>query len=382
MVKGKRTHIPELMLPRRRFPTITSRVHHHHQLLTHRAVKMSTSSIPTTKPPLNIYTTIPALRSFRQPLVRTKTLGFVPTMGALHAGHLSLIRTAARENDVVAVSIFVNPAQFSPTEDLDVYPRTLRTDLALLERLNDELCSSQSRGRVEALLVPSVAELYPHGIPQQEELQRGAFVTVQPLASRLEGATRPHFFRGVATVCAKLFNIVQPERAYFGQKDVQQSIVLKRLVRDLCFPVEIRVCPTGREEDGLAMSSRNVYLGEKRRKAAPVLYRALRAAEEEFKRLKAAGEAVMVVDAGKVRRKGLEVLRGMGEGEGEDVVKVEVEYFSLADTQELEELEEVDARKGAVLSAAVKMLPSQDGEIAVRLIDNIVLEGERNDLQH
>jgi pantoate--beta-alanine ligase len=300
--------------------------------------------------------------------MRTKSLGFVPTMGALHAGHLSLIRTAARENDVVAVSIFVNPAQFSPTEDLAVYPRTLGTDLALLERLNDD--DDECRGRVEALFVPSVAELYPHGIPQEEELQRGAFVTVQPLASRLEGVTRPHFFRGVATVCAKLFNIVQPERAYFGQKDVQQSIVLKRLVRDLCFPVEIRVCPTGREEDGLAMSSRNVYLGERRRKAAPVLYQALRAAEEEYERLKAAGEAV---DAGKVRRKGLEVLQGMGGVE--ESVKVEVEYFSLADTQELEELEVVvDAGKGAVLSAAVKMLPSQDGEIPVRLIDNIILE--------
>ena len=289
-------------------------------------------------------------------------------MGALHAGHLSLIRTAARENDSVAVSIFVNPAQFAPTEDLAVYPRTLHSDVALLESLNAEFSTdSTTRGRIETLFLPSVAEMYPHGIPQEEHAQRGAFVTVRPLAARLEGITRPHFFRGVATVVAKLFNIVQPDTAYFGQKDVQQSIVLKRMAKDLHFSVQIRVCPTGREEDGLAMSSRNVYLGERRRAVAPVLYRALRASEDEYRRLVAQGGTV---EAKAVLAKGRELLQP-----GQDV-PFEVEYFSLADLEELQELGAVDPRKGAVLSSAVRMLPIEEGQGPVRIIDNIILEAE------
>jgi pantoate--beta-alanine ligase len=326
------------------------------------------STLPVATPPLAIYTTVASLRSFRRPLFNVKSLGFVPTMGALHEGHLSLIRSAATENDSVAVSIFVNPAQFSPTEDLAVYPRTLASDLAALESLNAEFQQSGVRGRVEALFLPSVGEMYPSGIPQVESQQRGAFVTVQPLASKLEGVSRPHFFRGVATVVAKLFNIVQPDAAYFGQKDVQQSIVLKRMLKDLHFPIELKVCPTGREQDGLAMSSRNVYLGGKRRGIAPVLYRALKASEEEFARLKKEGGAV---DAKKIRDKGFEVLEAGGNG-----VSFELEYFSLADMEELEELKVVDVTKGAVLSAAIRMLPTQPGEGVVRLIDNIILEGD------
>ncbi|KAI5847467.1 hypothetical protein BZA05DRAFT_123686 [Tricharina praecox] len=326
------------------------------------------TALPETTDPLKIYTTIASLRSYRHPLLSTKSLGFVPTMGALHAGHLSLIRTAAKENDSVAVSIFVNPAQFAPTEDLAVYPRTLHTDVALLESLNAEFSAdSTTRGRIEALFLPSVAEMYPHGIPLEENAQRGAFVTVQPLAAKLEGITRPHFFRGVATVVAKLFNIVQPDIAYFGQKDVQQSIILKRMVKDLHFPVQIRVCPTGREVDGLAMSSRNVYLGERRRAIAPVLYQALRASEDEYRRLAAQGGTV---DAKAVLAKGLELLQP-----GKDV-PFEIEYFSLADLQELEELGTVDPKKGAVLSAAVRMSPVEEGQGPVRLIDNIILEAE------
>jgi len=333
---------------------------------------MATSSpmvIPTAAPPLNIFTTISSLRTFRRPLYSTKTLGFVPTMGALHEGHLSLIRHAASENDVVVVSIFVNPAQFSPTEDLTVYPRTLTSDLTALESLNAEFGASGVRGRIEALFLPAVAEMYPSGIPLQESLQRGAFVTVQPLASKLEGVSRPHFFRGVATVVAKLFNIVMPERAYFGQKDVQQSVILRRMVKDLQFPVEIKVCSTGREEDGLARSSRNVYLGEKRRRVAPLLFQALRASEVEYERLKSQGGAV---EAQKVLEKGLEVLKGANRME--EGVKVEVEYFNLADSEDLETLETVDGEKGAILSAALRMLPSKEGERSVRIIDNIILK--------
>ncbi|KAF8534274.1 hypothetical protein BDD12DRAFT_757099, partial [Trichophaea hybrida] len=209
------------------------------------------------------------------------------------------------------------------------------------------------------------------GIPLQESLQRGAFVTVQPLASKLEGISRPHFFRGVATVVAKLFNIVMPERAYFGQKDVQQSVILRRMVRDLQFPVEIRVCATGREEDGLARSSRNIYLGEKRRRVAPLLFHALRASELEYEKLKTQGDAV---EAHKVLAKGLEVLKYANRME--EGVKVEVEYFTLADSEELETLETLDVKKGAILSAALSMLPSKDGEGTVRIIDNIILRGE------
>ncbi|KAA8904988.1 hypothetical protein FN846DRAFT_15697 [Sphaerosporella brunnea] len=319
-------------------------------------------------PPLKIYTTVASLRSFRRPLFNVKSLAFVPTMGALHAGHLSLIRSAAAENDSVAVSIFVNPAQFSPTEDLAVYPRTLKSDLTALELLNVELQQSGARGRIEALFLPSVTDMYPSGIPQVESQQRGAFVTVQPLSSKLEGGSRPHFFRGVATVVAKLFNIVQPETAYFGQKDVQQTIVLNRMIKDLHFPITLKVCPTGRETDGLAMSSRNVYLGEKRRRIAPVLYKALRASEEEYARLKKQGEAL---EARKIRNKGYEVLEAGGNG-----FSFELEYYSLADPEELEELDVVDASKGGVLSAALRMLPSRPGEGVVRLIDNIILAGD------
>jgi len=328
---------------------------------------MATTELPETAAPLEIYTTVAAFRSYRRPLLGSRTLGLVPTMGALHAGHLSLIRAAARENDAVAVSIFVNPAQFAPTEDLAVYPRTLRSDVAQLESLNAEV-GATSRGRIEALFVPSVAEMYPHGIPQEERAQRGAFVTVQPLAAKLEGIARPHFFRGVATVVAKLFNVVQPDAAYFGQKDVQQSIVLARMAADLHFPVRIRVCPTGREEDGLAMSSRNVYLGPRRRAVAPVLFRALRASEAEYRRLAAHGGPV---DAQAVLAKGLALLR-----QPRPDAPFEIEYFSLADPHELDELATVDPRRGAVLSAAARMLPVEDGQRPVRIIDNIILEAE------
>lgn len=291
-------------------------------------------------------------------------------MGALHAGHISLMRKAAHENDSVAVSIFVNPAQFSPTEDLAVYPRTLTTDIAALEALNRDLESTKARGRVEAVFVPSVSEMYPSGITQVESEQRGAFVTVQPLASKLEGITRPHFFRGVATVCTKLFNIVQPDRAYFGQKDVQQSIVLKRLVKDLLMPLEIRVCDTGREKDGLAMSSRNVYLGEKRRKVAPVLYKALKAAEAAYRARVEKG--AQKVRSSEVLEAGLNVL---DDAIGSHGVRWELEYLSLADPVELEELGEVVVKDGAILSAALKMLPTNEKEGPVRLIDNIILGG-------
>lgn len=185
-----------------------------------------------------------------------KTLGLVPTMGALHDGHLSLVRTSRVQCDVTAVSIFVNPLQFGPSEDLEKYPRSLQHDAAMLEELG-----------VDFLFAPSVAEMYPPGAQ--------TYVDVGDLSGKLDGGSRPGHFRGVATVVSKLFEIVRPDRAYFGQKDAAQVVVLRKMVRDLNMDLELIVCPIVREADGLALSSRNVYLGPEERKQALVLSRSL-----------------------------------------------------------------------------------------------------------
>ncbi|HJR44344.1 MAG TPA: pantoate--beta-alanine ligase [Actinomycetota bacterium] len=185
-----------------------------------------------------------------------RTIGFVPTMGALHEGHLSLVRASRKDCDVVVLSIFVNPLQFGPTEDLDAYPRNEERDL---ERARSE--------KVDVVFVPTVGEMYPEG--------RSATVSVRGVAEPLEGMARPGHFDGVATVVAKLFNLVQPARAYFGQKDAQQVAVVKQMTRDLSFPVRVVVCPTVREPDGLALSSRNAYLSAEDRVRAVSLFRAL-----------------------------------------------------------------------------------------------------------
>src|SRR5512134_2832377 len=190
------------------------------------------------------------------------TVGLVPTMGYLHEGHLSLIRRAHEECEHVVVTIFVNPTQFGPKEDLSRYPRDLDQDTKLIEPYTD------------LLWTPTAEIMYPQGYQ--------TWVEVEAITSPLEGAMRPGHFRGVTTVVAKLFNAVQPHKAYFGQKDAQQAAVLRQMVRDLNFPLEMVICPTTREPDGLAMSSRNVYLDPEQRKAATVLYRALSAAKEMY----------------------------------------------------------------------------------------------------
>jgi pantoate--beta-alanine ligase len=205
--------------------------------------------------------TIDELR--REP--RTGSVGLVPTMGAFHEGHLSLFRAAAAENDVVVASLFVNPAQFAPTEDLATYPRDEARDAQLAEDAG-----------VDVLFLPAVDELYPPGFQTWVELEE--------LGHVLEGAFRPDHFRGVATICLKLFNIVRPDRAYFGQKDAQQAAVVKRMVADLNVPVEIRVLPTVRDADGLALSSRNAYLSPEERERALALPRALATKDPEAAR--------------------------------------------------------------------------------------------------
>ena len=256
-------------------------------------------------------------------------VGFVPTMGALHEGHLSLVRSARAENGSVVVSIFVNPTQFSPSEDFASYPRDLKRDLSLLE--------SES---VDLVFTPPTDELYPEGY--------STWVTVESLTRRLEGASRPTHFRGVATIVTKLFNIIRPDRAYFGQKDAQQALVIRRMIADLNLPIELRICPTVREEDGLALSSRNAYLSEKERRAAVVLYRGLELAERMFFE----GER----DADRIRR----AIRELISSEP----LAEIDYVSVADIETLAELKKLD--RPALVSLAVRFSRT-------RLIDNTIL---------
>lgn len=214
---------------------------------------------------MRIVRTKAELREALEPVRVGFGLGLVPTMGALHAGHDALLRAARADCDVVVASIFVNPAQFGPGEDFERYPRQEETDARHAEQAG-----------VDFLFVPSVAEMYPTGFE--------TWVAVEGLSDRLEGAARPEHFRGVATICLKLFNLVRPKRAYFGQKDAQQAAVLKRLVADLDLELKIRVVPTVRDEDGVAVSSRNVYLSTDERDAARALPRALFAGEQAYRR--------------------------------------------------------------------------------------------------
>ncbi|GAB4479150.1 MAG: pantoate--beta-alanine ligase [Anaerolineales bacterium] len=280
---------------------------------------------------MQIVTTIQELRQTRKKL--PAPLGLVPTMGYLHEGHLSLVRAARRECASVAVSIFVNPTQFGPQEDLDRYPRDLPRDLALLE----------AEG-VDLVWTPTPQIMYPAGYQ--------TWVTVEQIAAPLEGAMRPGHFRGVTTVVAKLFNVIQPDRAYFGQKDAQQALVIRRLVADLNFPIEIVVCPTVREADGLAMSSRNVYLNPQERQAATVLYRALTAAQAAYHR----GER----DADTLRQVMQSVLSQ------EPLAKPQ--YVSCARLENLQEWQ------GEVTGKALLSLAVFIGQ--TRLIDNLVLGGD------
>jgi pantoate--beta-alanine ligase len=259
----------------------------------------------------------------------TGVVGFVPTMGYLHEGHLSLVRQARVENPEVIVSIFVNPTQFGVGEDYAVYPRDTERDLDLLQR-----------EKTDIVFIPSVDEMYPLGF--------NTWVKIEGVTERLEGACRPGHFQGVTTVVAKLFNIVEPNRAYFGQKDAQQAIVIKKMAADLNMNLEVVVLPTIREEDGLAMSSRNIYLNHEERQAATILFKVLTLVHQLFNK----GER----NAERLRHEMVSLING------EPLVKID--YVSIAERSTLEELSTID--RPALASLAVRIGKT-------RLIDNILL---------
>lgn len=265
-----------------------------------------------------------------------RTIGLVPTMGALHEGHLSLVREARRMCDVVVVSVFVNPAQFGPTEDYEHYPRDLTKDTALLTDYN-----------VDYIFAPAAEEIYPKDF--------STYVNVSGLSKPLEGETRPGHFRGVATVVAILLNTVRPDFAFFGQKDAQQAVIIKRMVKDLAFDTEIVVLPTVREDSGLAISSRNLYLKPEEQESASVIHRGLMKAKEVFKK----GER----HSAKLE----ELVRTTIESEP----RVRVDYVSIVDAETLEKLDKVDERPTLIAVAAYV------GK--TRLIDNTMLNKAKKD---
>ena len=277
---------------------------------------------------IKVINTVEAMKGLRTKL--KEPVALVPTMGYLHEGHLSLVRTARAECASVVVSIFVNPTQFNPCEDFKSYPRDPERDLSLLKR-----------EAVDIVFSPSPEEMYPEGF--------NGWVEVSGITERLEGESRPTHFRGVTTVVAKLFNIIKPYKAYFGQKDAQQAIVINKMVKDLNMDVEITTLPTIREDDGLAMSSRNSYLNPKERQAATILYKSLKKAEELY----ACGE--------KSADKLCSTMREMIKSEP----LAEIDYISIASNETLVELNEVIPP--ALVSLAVKIGKT-------RLIDNILLQ--------
>ena len=259
-----------------------------------------------------------------------KRIGLVPTMGALHAGHISLIDAARQRCDFVVVSLFVNPTQFGPGEDLDKYPRPFEEDIAIC----------RERG-IDVVFAPTPDQMYP-----KKQL---TWVAVSKLTEPLCGRSRPGHFRGVTTVCTKLFNIVGADLAFFGQKDAQQALVIRRMVADLNIPLEIVICPTVREPDGLAMSSRNQYLRPQQRKDATVIYTSLQACQEMIQ----AGST----DAAKICRRMREIM--------EQIPDIEIEYVSIVDTERLDEVDRIQGR--VLIAVAASLGPT-------RLIDNILVD--------
>jgi pantoate--beta-alanine ligase len=283
---------------------------------------------------MQVITTVREMLEKRASWTAASHVGLVPTMGYLHEGHLALVRQARVENRFLAVSIFVNPTQFSPHEDLERYPRDLPRDLRLLEACG-----------VDAVFVPSVAEMYPPGF--------ATFVEPGgPLTSAVEGISRPGHFRGVATVVLKLFGIIQPQRAYFGQKDAQQVAVIRQMIADLNLPVELRVLPTIREADGLAMSSRNAYLTPAARSASASLYQALLAGQQAFEKHQSESPTGVI-----------QTIQAALESESE----LKVDYIEVCDPDTFLPLEYLQAPALLLLAASLG---------STRLIDNFLLRAD------
>ncbi|KAH0836760.1 Pantoate-beta-alanine ligase-domain-containing protein [Lanmaoa asiatica] len=326
---------------------------------------MSFSTLPES--PIPILNSIPACRAWRQTAFdRKKTVGFVPTMGALHDGHLSLVRRSLHENDLTVVSIFVNPAQFSPQEDLGTYPRTLPADLKQLTKQQVNVLDDVRTP--SAVFLPGIQGMYPSGISQDVSLQKGTFVEVKGYSHQMEGISRPHFLRGVATIVTKLFNVVQPTNAYFGQKDIQQALLLRRMCRDLLLANpeadRVHIVPTERDTvDGLALSSRNTYLSTEERSVANTLYRALQAAESGW----LAGETKdACIRAAEV------LVTGAVRGAASRGIDMKLEYIQMNDSDTFEVLDGRSQRQSVVGGSPVIL----SGAIWVgrtRLIDNIVV---------
>jgi pantoate--beta-alanine ligase len=276
---------------------------------------------------MKIIKTVSEMKSFRKTL--PEPVGLVPTMGYLHAGHISLVRQAKKDNASVVVSVFVNPTQFGPGEDFEKYPRDLEGDAELLKEEG-----------VDAVFAPEAIEMYPADFSSRVE--------VTGITQKLEGNCRPGHFRGVTTVVNKLFNIVRPDKAYFGQKDAQQAVVINKMVKDLDMNLDVVTCPTIREEDGLAMSSRNVYLSYEDRQAATVLYRSLMLTKDLYEQ----GER----NAETIRKEIVRLIKT------EELARID--YVSVADPVTLDELDEITGK--ALVSMAVKFGKT-------RLIDNVVL---------
>ncbi|KAI6149537.1 Pantoate-beta-alanine ligase [Pisolithus tinctorius] len=323
-------------------------------------------SLPSS--PIPILDSVASCRAWRRKaLSEAKSVGFVPTMGALHEGHLSLVQRSLAENDLTIVSIFVNPAQFAPHEDLATYPRTLPRDLELLAA--QELHVTNTVRKPSAVFLPGVRDMYPSGISQDVESQNGTFVEVKGYSHQMEGKSRPTFFRGVATVVTKLFNLVQPTNAYFGQKDIQQALLLRKLCSDLLFTYpdmdHLHIVPTARDPvDSLALSSRNAYLSADERLFAGTLYQALQCAESTWSqggtKEQSVSAAVTIIE----RSREQAALKG---------VKVELDYiemnhsdtFGILDGEARKDSESLE-RTPVILSGALWVGKT-------RLIDNIIL---------
>ena len=331
---------------------------------------------------LPVLHTVSAMRQFRSTL--PEPVALVPTMGMLHRGHMSLIRLAARRALSVVVSVYVNPTQLTSVEEQGAYPVNLDDDVQRLQHLKGELCRER-QGHEDTVLVvfaPTDQEMYPHGTDLRQRFC--SHVVISPELTRvLEGEDHPTHFLGVGTVCLKLFNMVRPQLAVFGEKDYQQTVVIKRLVEEFLLGLEVVVAPTIREADGLAVSSRNAFLGLERRAVAAVLHRALKAGIATYQAGQCRREAILEACRGEILRE----RERQSSRDPSDQVTFEVIYFGLSDRQTLEDVEEVNVTRGALLSGAMQMLPFEvmarsnstqphdwvSDRASVRLIDSLVL---------